>query len=118
FLLMARLLSPCNYWWRIRLFVYNVGANATTVLVPLEIGMLSREHFNRWYGLGPYFLSLLSFEIPFQSICAVLYMTISIYLTDNDSDESFRVYYFLMFAILATLSAQAWGFFCGCHFYP
>lgn len=34
--------------------------------VPLEIDMLTREHFNRWYKLGPYFLSLISFEIPFQ----------------------------------------------------
>ena len=52
-------------------------------------------------------------SISLQSICAVLYMVISIHLTDNDSDENFRVYYFLMFAILATLSAQAWGFFVG-----
>jgi len=39
--------------------------------VPLEIDMLTREHFNRWYKLGPYFLSLISFEIPFQVSTAI-----------------------------------------------
>lgn len=27
---------------------------------------LRREHFNRWYNLIPYYLSIISFEIPFQ----------------------------------------------------
>ncbi|KAM7353329.1 ATP-binding cassette sub-family G member 1 [Cochliomyia hominivorax] len=137
FLLLARLLSHVIIGVVFGYLYRNVGEKATTVLgnyvylygtilllvytgkmavvltFPLEIGMLSREHFNRWYNLGPYFLSLLSFEIPFQSICAILYMSISVYLTNNDSDESFRVYYFVMFGVLATLSAQAWGFFVG-----
>ncbi|XP_065356936.1 ATP-binding cassette sub-family G member 1 [Calliphora vicina] len=137
FLLMARILSHLFIGVVFGYLYKNVGEKATTVLgnyvylygtilllvytgkmavvltFPLEIGMLSREHFNRWYNLGPYFLSLLSFEIPFQSMCAVGYMSISIYLTNNDSDETFRVYYFVMFAVLATLCAQAWGFFVG-----
>lgn len=36
------------------------------IAVPLEIDMLKREHFNRWYKLLPYFLSVISYEIPFQ----------------------------------------------------
>lgn len=27
---------------------------------------LTREHFNRWYKLGPYFLSVLVVEVPIQ----------------------------------------------------
>ena len=34
--------------------------------VPLEMEILTREHFNRWYQLGPYYLSIITFEIPFQ----------------------------------------------------
>ncbi|ALC40031.1 CG17646 [Drosophila busckii] len=94
------------------LLVYT-GKMAVVLTFPLEIDMLTREHFNRWYKLGPYFLSLISFEIPFQSFCAALYIIISVRLTDNDSVESFRIGYFMILAILATLSAQAWGFFVG-----
>lgn len=36
------------------------------VLVPLEIQVLKREHFNRWFRLGPYMISILLIEIPFQ----------------------------------------------------
>ncbi|XP_067625363.1 ABC transporter G family member 18 [Eurosta solidaginis] len=137
FLLLARVMSHIVIGVVFGYLYMNVGDKATTVLgnyvylygtilllvytgkmavvltFPLEIGMLTREHFNRWYGLTPYFLSLLSFEIPFQSICAVLYMIISVYLTGNNTDESFRIYYFVALAILATLSAQSWGFFVG-----
>lgn len=28
--------------------------------------ILKREHFNRWYNLGPYYLSVICFEVPFQ----------------------------------------------------
>lgn len=101
--------------------------------VPLEIDILRREHFNRWYSLGPHLLSIISFELPFQvniclkyikiclnydflqSLCAVLYLTISAYLTNNDSREDFRIYYFLMFGVMVSLSAQAWGFFMGAN---
>nr|XP_014086513.2 ABC transporter G family member 6 [Bactrocera oleae] len=137
FLLLARLMSHIVIGLVFGYLYMNVGDKATTVLgnyvylygtilllvytgkmavvltFPLEIGMLTREHFNRWYGLTPYFLSMLSFEIPFQSICAVIYMAISVYLTGNNTDECFRIYYFVVLAVLATLSAQAWGFFVG-----
>lgn len=34
--------------------------------VPLEMEIMRREHFNRWYQLGPYYMSVILFEIPFQ----------------------------------------------------
>ncbi|KAH8317738.1 hypothetical protein KR074_008484 [Drosophila pseudoananassae] len=94
------------------LLVYT-GKMAVVMTFPLEIDMLTREHFNRWYKLGPYFLSLISFEIPFQSFCTALYIVISVHLTGNDLVDSFRIYYFMLLGILASLSAQAWGFFVG-----
>uniref|UniRef100_A0A1B0EZF2 ABC-2 type transporter transmembrane domain-containing protein n=1 Tax=Phlebotomus papatasi TaxID=29031 RepID=A0A1B0EZF2_PHLPP len=74
--------------------------------------MLKREHFNRWYKLGPYFFSIILFEIPFQMICASSYLGISYWLTGNFNDD-WRFFYFMVLALLATLSAQSWGFFFG-----
>ena len=37
-----------------------------SLLVPLDIRILTREYFNRWYKLGPYFISLIAIEIPVQ----------------------------------------------------
>jgi len=36
------------------------------ISVPLEIKNLTREHFNKWYSLGPYLISIFCIEIPFQ----------------------------------------------------
>ncbi|EDW11673.2 uncharacterized protein Dmoj_GI17271 [Drosophila mojavensis] len=137
FLLLARIISHIFIGVIFGYLYMNVGSNASSVLgnyvylygstlllvytgkmavvltLPLEINMLTREHFNRWYKLGPYFLSLVSFEIPFQSLCTALYIVISVRLTDNDSVDSFRIHYFMLLAIMASLSAQAWGFFVG-----
>ncbi|XP_073827154.1 ATP-binding cassette sub-family G member 4 [Musca autumnalis] len=101
------------YLYGTTLLLVYTGKMAVVLTFPLEIGMLSREHFNRWYNLGPYFLSLLSFEVPFQCICSVIYMGISVVLTHNDKSDNFRVMYFILFGVLVTLSAQAWGFFVG-----
>ncbi|KAH8248918.1 hypothetical protein KR032_004308 [Drosophila birchii] len=137
FLLLARILSHIFIGVVFGYLYMNVGNNAQSVLgnyvylygstlllvytgkmavvltFPLEIDMLTREHFNRWYKLGPYFLSLISFEIPFQSLCTALYIIISVHLTGNDTVDSFRIYYFMLLGIMASLSAQAWGFFVG-----
>ncbi|XP_030384896.1 ATP-binding cassette sub-family G member 1 [Scaptodrosophila lebanonensis] len=101
------------YLYGTTLLLVYTGKMAVVLTFPLEIDMLTREHFNRWYKLGPYFLSMISFEIPFQSFCAALYIIISVHLTGNDSSDSFRIYYFMLLGIMATLSAQAWGFFVG-----
>ncbi|XP_055387269.1 ABC transporter G family member 18-like [Condylostylus longicornis] len=94
------------------LLVYT-GKMAVVLSLPLEMKMLSREHFNRWYKVGPYYLSLILFEIPFQAICTLCYVLITYYLTGNTETDAFRLYYFSILAILVSLSAQSWGFFVG-----
>jgi len=42
-----------------------------------------------------------------------MYIIISVHLTGNDVVDSFRIYYFILLGIMASLSAQAWGFFVG-----
>lgn len=102
--------------------------------VPLEMEMLTREHFNRWYSIFPYFLSIILFEVPFQvtvhiiafssfaylfhniylcqTLCSVGYVLMSYFLTGNYLEE-IRFYYFISFTVLTALSAQSWGFFIG-----
>ncbi|KAK9869925.1 hypothetical protein WA026_006022 [Henosepilachna vigintioctopunctata] len=92
------------------LLVYT-GKMSVTLSFPLEMKILTREHFNRWYRLSPYLLSLILIEIPFQILCCWAYILISYYLTEQPED--FRIFLFVLFATSSALCAQAWGYFIG-----
>jgi len=48
------------------LFLVYTGQMAVTLAFPLEVEILNREHFNRWYSLPPYLLSVILVEMPVQ----------------------------------------------------
>ncbi|KAK0078313.1 hypothetical protein PV325_002688 [Microctonus aethiopoides] len=94
------------------LLVVYTGKMAVTLAFPIEMQILTREHFNRWYKLAPYYISLLLVEIPFQAACATTYLVVSYWLTGQPI-ETHRVVLFMLVSIAASLTAQAWGFFIG-----
>ncbi|KAM0736705.1 ATP-binding cassette subfamily G member 4 [Formica fusca] len=93
------------------LLVYT-GKMAVTMAFPLEMQILTREHFNRWYRLAPYYISILLIEIPFQAACAATYLIVSYWLTGQPIETN-RIITFMIVSIAASLTAQAWGFFIG-----
>ncbi|XP_031638739.1 ATP-binding cassette sub-family G member 4 [Contarinia nasturtii] len=95
----------------ILLIVYT-GKMSVVLSFPLEMETLRREHFNRWYNLIPYYFSIILFEIPFQLLCTFFYVCGSYFLTGNYL-ENYRFALFTTMCLLATISAQAWGFFIG-----
>lgn len=105
------LLANFVYLYGSLMLVVYTGQMSVTISFPLEMKVLSREHFNRWYKLNPYLLSTLIIEIPFQIFCTWIYIAISYWLTDQLFD--YRVGYFVIFFMLMTLCAQAWGYLIG-----
>ncbi|XP_044748388.1 ATP-binding cassette sub-family G member 1 isoform X2 [Coccinella septempunctata] len=99
------------YMYGTLLLVVYTGQMSVMLSFPLEMKVLTREHFNRWYKLSPYILSVVLIDIPFQVLCCWLYLSISYYLTEQPTD--FRMYLFVLFATSSTLCAQAWGYFFG-----
>ncbi|KAF5280008.1 hypothetical protein FQA39_LY05389 [Lamprigera yunnana] len=99
------------YLYGTLLLIVYTGKMSVTLSFPLEMKILRREHFNRWYHLFPYVLSVLLLEVPFQIVCTWLYIAISYWLTEQPLD--FRLFIFVMFCTLSTLCAQAWGYFIG-----
>uniref|UniRef100_A0A0C9PTI5 ABCG4_9 protein n=1 Tax=Fopius arisanus TaxID=64838 RepID=A0A0C9PTI5_9HYME len=94
------------------LLIVYTGKMAVTLAFPIEMQILTREHFNRWYKLAPYYISLLLVEIPFQAACAATYLIVSYWLTGQPV-ETHRILCFMVVSIAASLCAQAWGFFIG-----
>ncbi|XP_031826530.1 ATP-binding cassette subfamily G member 4 isoform X2 [Nomia melanderi] len=94
------------------LLIVYTGKMAVTLAFPQEMRILSREYFNRWYRLAPYYISMLLVEIPFQASCAATYLAVSYWLTGQPV-ETPRIISFMVVSIAASLTAQAWGFFIG-----
>ncbi|GJQ74987.1 hypothetical protein Trydic_g9609 [Trypoxylus dichotomus] len=99
------------YLYGTLLLIVYTGQMSVTLSFPLEMKILSREHFNRWYSLSPYIFAGVLIEIPFQIICAWSYIIITYWLTEQPTD--YRIYFFVVFCTLSTLCAQAWGYFIG-----
>lgn len=100
------------YMYGTLLLVVYTGQMSVMLSFPLEMRVLTREHFNRWYRLSPYILSVVLIDIPFQVLCCWLYLGISYYLTEQPMDH-WRIILFVVFTTSSTLCAQSWGYFFG-----
>ncbi|XP_059477911.1 ATP-binding cassette sub-family G member 1-like [Neocloeon triangulifer] len=107
-----KVLANWVYIYGTCLFVMYTGKMAVTLQFPLEISNLTREHFNKWYSLGPYLLSIFCIEIPFQIACALGYLSISYHMTGQPMEVS-RLVPFFVLCVLTSFTAQAFGFFIG-----
>lgn len=94
------------------LFLVYTGKMSATLMFPMELWSVTREHFNRWYKLGPYYLSLMCIEIPFQIICCYMYLPLGYYLTGQPL-EWFRFWYLTGMVTVTSLAAQSLGFLIG-----
>lgn len=58
----------CKYYFFNWIYLMMISNQyfSNIITVPLEMKILTREHFNRWYKLTPYLLSVLLLEVPFQ----------------------------------------------------
>ncbi|KAL4097867.1 hypothetical protein QTP88_022570 [Uroleucon formosanum] len=94
------------------LFLVYTGQMAVIVSFPLEYKVLKREHFNSWFTLFPYMISILLVEIPFQILCCLVYIVPS-YIMTSQPLELMRFSYYTIFLIVTSLTSQSTGFLCG-----
>uniref|UniRef100_A0A1Y9GLD0 ABC transporter domain-containing protein n=3 Tax=Anopheles arabiensis TaxID=7173 RepID=A0A1Y9GLD0_ANOAR len=107
-----QVLANYVYLYGSMLMMVYTGKMAVVLSFQIEMESLTREHFNRWYKLGPYFLSVLVLEIPIQICCSLIYVVISYHLTGNYVNME-RFCIFALFCVAGSICAQSWGFFVG-----
>lgn len=76
---------------------------------------MRREHFNRWYSTGSYYLATFLTDVPIVLVCSTIFVIIIYVLTDQPM-EDFRFFNFLLIGILTTFIAQAHGLLIGSMF--
>lgn len=74
----------------------------------MEVQLLKREFFNRWYRLNPYYFALILAKLPLQFGLSLIYLTMIYALTDQPLEVS-RILMFVVIAMLIGLTSESFG---------
>ncbi|XP_041981555.1 ATP-binding cassette sub-family G member 1 isoform X2 [Aricia agestis] len=108
----SKVLSNLGFLFFNMLFLMYTSMTITILSFPLEMPVLVKEHFNRWYSLRSYYLAITVSDIPFQAIFCVMYVVI-VYLLTSQPLEWFRFSMFLSSCLLISFVAQSVGLVVG-----
>ncbi|XP_069675333.1 ATP-binding cassette sub-family G member 4-like isoform X2 [Periplaneta americana] len=108
----AKVLSNLGFLFFNMLFLMYTSMTITILSFPLEMPVLVKENFNRWYSLRSYYLAITLSDIPFQTVFCVIYVTIVYFLTSQPCEFS-RFAMFLGACLLISFVAQSVGLVVG-----
>lgn len=108
----AKVLSNLGFLFFNMLFLMYTSMTITILSFPLELPVLLKENFNRWYSLKSYYLAITVSDIPFQAIFCVIYVTIVYFMTSQPAD-TMRFSMFLGTCLLISFVAQSVGLVVG-----
>ncbi|XP_047360140.1 ATP-binding cassette sub-family G member 1 isoform X3 [Vespa velutina] len=108
----AKVLSNLGFLFFNMLFLMYTSMTITILSFPLELPVLLKENFNRWYSLKAYYLAITLSDIPFQAIFCIIYVTIVYFLTSQPA-EMMRFSMFLSACLLISFVAQSVGLVVG-----
>ncbi|XP_066245921.1 ATP-binding cassette subfamily G member 4 isoform X1 [Euwallacea similis] len=107
-----KVLSNLGFLFFNMLFLMYTSMTITILSFPLEMPVLLKEHFNRWYSLRSYYFAITVSDMPFQTIFCIIYVTI-VYLMTAQPMEFFRFGMFLGACLLVSFVAQSVGLVVG-----
>ncbi|XP_026315902.1 ATP-binding cassette sub-family G member 1 [Hyposmocoma kahamanoa] len=108
----SKVLSNLGFLFFNMLFLMYTSMTITILSFPLEMPVLVKEHFNRWYSLRSYYLAITVSDIPFQAIFCIIYVVI-VYLLTSQPLVWFRFAMFLSSCLLISFVAQSVGLVVG-----
>ncbi|XP_075151469.1 ATP-binding cassette sub-family G member 4 [Haematobia irritans] len=102
------------------LFAILIHHSMTTMMLtvltfPIEMSILLKEHFNRWYSLKAYYTSITLLDLPI-SIFGSLIFSVIIYLWSYQPMEWSRFWMFFAISVLTVFVGQSFGLMIGAWF--
>ncbi|KAJ8922887.1 hypothetical protein NQ315_007922 [Exocentrus adspersus] len=108
----SNVLNNFNFMFFSVMFLMLTAFNCVSTTFPLELPILTKELFNKWYSLKSYYLAISIADIPMQIVATLIYALVTYYLTMQPVD-AYRIILFLFMCILISLVAQSWGLLIG-----
>ncbi|KAF2879706.1 hypothetical protein ILUMI_26469 [Ignelater luminosus] len=87
----------------------------TILTFPSEMSILTKEHFNRWYSLKMYYLSITIVDLPLSIFCCVAFTAITYWMTGQPLEWQ-RIGMFTVISLLVVFVAQSFGLMIGAIF--
>ncbi|XP_015108961.1 ATP-binding cassette sub-family G member 4 [Diachasma alloeum] len=108
----GKVLSNLGFLFFNMLFLMYTSMTITILSFPLEMPVLMKENFNRWYSLKSYYLAITVSDLPFQAIFCIMYLVIVYFLTSQPLELA-RFSMFLGACLLISFVAQSVGLVVG-----
>ncbi|XP_055710758.1 ATP-binding cassette sub-family G member 4-like [Phlebotomus papatasi] len=97
------------------MFLMYTAFSSIILVFPLELPIIKREHFNRWYSLKAYYVAMTLADVPVQVVCVFLYTLIT-YLMTGQPLEIQRFALFTFTCLIVCFVAQSIGLLIGSLF--
>ncbi|XP_034952371.1 ATP-binding cassette sub-family G member 4 [Chelonus insularis] len=108
----GKVLSNLGFLFFNMLFLMYTSMTITILSFPLEMPVLMKENFNRWYSLKSYYLAITISDLPFQTVFCIMYLVIVYFLTSQPMD-AMRFSMFVGACLLISFVAQSVGLVVG-----
>ncbi|CAH0560095.1 unnamed protein product [Brassicogethes aeneus] len=99
----------------VNVFFMYTHVMAPVLLFPLEVKLLRREYFNRWYSLKPYYLALTVASLPIMLLLGCMFLTI-VYFISYQPFEGVRFFWFCAMGLSVAVCSQGLGYAIGSMF--
>lgn len=111
----SRVLENYNLLFAILMHHMMSPMMLTILTFPSEMSILSKEHFNRWYSLGSYYISITIVDLPITIVSCAVFSAI-VYTMSGQPMAISRFGMFFAISLYTVLVAQSFGLMIGAVF--
>ncbi|XP_052739388.1 ATP-binding cassette subfamily G member 4 isoform X2 [Bicyclus anynana] len=111
----SRVLENYNLLFAILMHHMMSPMMLTILTFPSEMSILLKEHFNRWYSLGSYYISITIVDLPISIVSCAIFSVI-VYTMSAQPLDIARFAMFFAISVYTVLVAQSFGLMIGAVF--
>ncbi|XP_012063408.1 PREDICTED: ATP-binding cassette sub-family G member 4 [Atta cephalotes] len=111
----SRVLDNYNLLFAILIHHMMTTMMLTVVTFPMQMSILLKEHFNRWYSLKAFYTAITLIDMPISIICCILF-SIIVYFMSAQPWEIIRFSMFVAISLLIMFIGQGTGLMIGAVF--
>ncbi|ALC39044.1 CG5853 [Drosophila busckii] len=111
----SRVLDNYNLLFAILMHHTMTTMMLTVLTFPIEMTILIKEHFNRWYSLKAYYIAMTLVDLPITIFSSFIFSVI-IYLWSYQPMEWVRFWMFFVISLLIVFVGQSFGLIIGAWF--